>query len=275
VKREEELANIEADPGQIQQIVMNLVVNAVDAMPDGGKLTISVGNVEVDQEYEAAHADIRAGRYVVLAVSDTGLGMDAATQERIFEPFFTTKERDRGTGLGLATVYGIVKQHGGCIWVYSEEGKGSCFKIHFPVVGATPAKGRSSRSTSGASRGDETIMVVEDNEDVRAFACEALKSRGYDVVEAESPSKALNWAEQSKQSIDLLLTDVIMPGMNGKELQRRLSELHPDLLAVFMSGYPDDIIAHHGMLDDGLAFVEKPFRADTLAQRIRQALDGE
>jgi PAS domain S-box-containing protein len=263
---------VKADPSQVEQVIMNLAVNARDAMRDGGQLTIEVRNVELDESYARSHASVEPGLYVMLAVTDNGHGMDAETQAKIFEPFFTTKGPGRGTGLGLSTVYGIVKQSGGHIWLYSEVGRGTSFKIYLPrvegeVVTATPLTPRS-------TRGRETVLLVEDDEQVRALARETLQLGGYRVLEAASPDAALTLARLHTGAVDLLLSDVVMPGMNGRALADRVLVLRPGLKVLFMSGYPSSAIVHHGVLEPGAWFLQKPFTPGSLARKVREVLDA-
>ena len=271
-----DLGMVRADPGQIEQVLMNLVVNARDAMPEGGKLTIETCNVELDEEYAARHVAVKPGPYVHFAVSDTGCGMDATTQARIFEPFFTTKEKGKGTGLGLSTVYGIVKQSGGNIWVYSEPGQGTTFKIYLPqdFSGSTTATGSTLAAVPTLSAGNETILVVEDEEAVRGVAKRILREAGYAVLTAASPDDALLACKAHPGKIDLLLTDVVMPQMSGRVLAERLALERPGIKVVNMSGYTDNAIVHRGTLDPGTNFIAKPFSAADLTRKILEVLDS-
>ncbi len=263
-----------ADIGQIEQVIMNLAVNAADAMPDGGRLTIETSGQYLDDIYAQHRQGVTPGHYVLLAVSDNGAGMDKKTCENIFEPFFSTKG-ENGTGLGLATVYGIVKQHGGNIWVYSEPEKGTTFKIYLPV-----APDHANREASPVEiqaekvRGTETILVVEDDDQVRQLACTILENSGYQVLAADGGSQALETAEAHKGDIQMMLTDVIMPDLNGKDLYRKISRTHPGLKVLYMSGYTSNVIAHHGILEQGIQFIQKPFNVNELAAKVRQVLDA-
>jgi PAS domain S-box-containing protein len=260
-----------ADVVQVEQILMNLAVNAADAMPGGGRLTIATALTELDEAHAASRRDMKPGRYVKLSVRDTGCGMDKETLEQVFEPFFSTKG-ERGTGLGLATVYGIVKQHGGSIWVYSEPGKGAVFNIYLPVAGAAAAAEGGGREAPTDLAGTETVLLVEDNDQVRNLAREVLRRQGYTVLSAKDGIEALNLAESHDGPVHLLLTDVVMPGMNGRELYARAAVLRPGLKVLFMSGYPEDVIAHRGVLDEGVRFVQKPFSVQSLAAKVRETL---
>ncbi len=268
------LGSVRTDLSQFQQIVINLAVNARDAMPNGGKLVIETSNVTLDEDYAKLHAGMKPGRYVMLAISDTGHGMDAEVLSHVFEPFFTTKEKGKGTGLGLATVYGIVQQHGGSIWVYSERGKGTTFKIYLPRVDAVPEAQAPGKTERKGSRGRETILVVEDDKMVRDLAADVLGTHGYKVICASSGEEALQMAARRKSVIHLLLTDVIMPNMNGKQLYEKLSAARPGLKVLYMSGYTGNVIVHHGVLDSGVRFVQKPFAVHELTSKVRDALEG-
>ncbi len=267
------LGRVRADPGQIDQVLVNLAVNARDAMPLGGTLTIETSNADLDAEYVERHLAIGPGRYVLLAVSDTGCGMDTETQSRIFEPFFTTKPEGRGTGLGLSTVYGIVKQSDGYIWVYSEPGRGTTFKIYLPRVDQEATAVEPGEATVEAPRGTETVLLVEDQEMVRDMVREALEMSGYAVLAASGGADALALAAGHRGPIHLLVTDVVMPGMSGRELAERLSTVRPTLRVLFMSGYTDDAISRHGILEEGVTFLQKPFTPDALSRKVRELLD--
>ncbi|HNU70406.1 MAG TPA: ATP-binding protein [Thermodesulfobacteriota bacterium] len=268
------LSLIKGDIGQLEQVVMNLAVNAQDAMPEGGELIIQTAQVELDESYAAEHEGVTPGSYVMLAVSDTGCGLDARTREHLFEPFFTTKGKDKGTGLGLATVYGIIKQHGGNIWVYSEPGQGATFKIYLPVSAASDhTAGRAAKATSAPDmRGSETIMLVEDNEQVRNLTLTFLNRQGYTVLVAGSGQEALRILNQHHGPVHLVLTDVVMPEMNGKQLFAQVSGRYPDARVLYMSGYTEDMIAHCGVMDAGIHFLQKPFSFTVLATKIREIL---
>jgi signal transduction histidine kinase/ActR/RegA family two-component response regulator len=277
VNLQPDLGNIKADPVQLEQVIMNLVVNARDAMPKGGKLTIETSNTYLDQEYATEHMSVERGNYVMLAISDTGCGMNKETRQQIFEPFFTTKAQGKGTGLGLSTVYGIVKQSGGNIWVYSEEGRGTTFKIYFPQVMEDAEEYRRAKTKLEAPRGSETILLVEDADWVRKLARQVLERAGYRVVEADSAAEAIRLIETNRNGtkIDLVLTDVIMPGMSGNDMSKQLLATRPDLPVLYMSGYTDDAIVQHGMLEPGINFIQKPFSPDALALKVREVLDAK
>ncbi len=271
-----ELGAVRADAGQIEQVIMNLAVNARDAMPSGGKLTIETSNVSLDEEFSRLHASLNPGNYVMLAISDTGAGMDSETQSRIFEPFFTTKG-PKGTGLGLSTVYGIVKQSGGYIWVYSEAGKGTTFKIYFPRVARAaeaPAQVVAPAESIAAEPGTETILLVEDEANLRYLARQFLEKQGYQVIEAADGAVAMQIAVAHEAVIHLLLTDVIMPGMNGRELAQRISEIRPNVKVLYMSGYTENVIGRNGTLDAGVRLLQKPFTLRDLKSKVREVLDS-
>jgi PAS domain S-box-containing protein len=265
---------VKADPLQLEHVLINLAVNAVDAMPDGGKLIIETSDVVLENEYIRAHAVAVPGRYVLLSVSDTGHGMEKAMLDKIFDPFFTTKEREKGTGLGLAMVYGIVKQHGGYIWVYSEPERGSTFKIYLPVADQQETEKAAEPDTAKALTGSETILVVEDEKIVRDLVCRTLEASGYAILKAKDVYDALRIAKGHADEIDLLITDIVMPGMNGKELNERMTKVIPDLKVLYMSGYSDNVISHDGFIDDGVKFLQKPFTIGDLTARVRDALKG-
>ena len=267
------LGRVKADPGQVEQVIMNLAVNARDAMPQGGKLTIETANADLDEGYVREHAAVKPGRYVMIAVSDNGTGMPEKVKSRIFEPFFTTKEVGKGTGLGLSTVYGIIKQSGGYIWVYSEVGRGSTFKVYLPRVDS-PADIPLSRSLQPARHGSETVLLVEDEEGVRSLMRQVLHKHGYNVLEARHGGEALLMCERHQGKIDMLLTDVVLQQMSGRELAQRLLKLRPEMKVLYVSGYADDAIVHHGVLTAGMAFLQKPFTTEAFARKIRYVLDG-
>ncbi|PKN23866.1 MAG: hybrid sensor histidine kinase/response regulator [Deltaproteobacteria bacterium HGW-Deltaproteobacteria-22] len=269
-----ELGLVMADQGQIEQVLMNLVVNARDAMPMGGKLTIGTANIELDEEYSERHLAVKPGSYVQLAVSDTGHGMDEQTQKRIFEPFFTTKEKDKGTGLGLAMVYGIVKQSGGDIWVYSELGQGTTFKVYLPRDRSTGARSATvSPVVAGRATGTETVLIVEDEESLRKVIRRVLVAAGYTVMTAKDGDEALQICARHTEELHLVLTDVVMPRMSGRVLVQELAKTRPTVKVVYMSGYTDAAISHHGILDAGTHFLAKPFTSTGLLQKVREVLD--
>jgi two-component system, cell cycle sensor histidine kinase and response regulator CckA len=265
-----------ADPGQMEQVVMNLVVNARDAMPDGGRLLVETRDVVLDDEYARTHIDATPGRYALLSITDNGEGMTAEEQQRAFEPFFTTKDVGKGTGLGLATVHGVVAQSGGHIWLYSEPGEGTTFKIYLPVDGSgQPRDNGTSLAAPTVLTGHETILVVEDEPTVLTLACRVLRRFGYQVHQAASPDEAVRVNHRISGPLHLLLTDVVMPGASGHHLGRQLSLERPDLKVLYMSGYTDNAIVHHGVLDPDTLLLEKPFSAEELARKVREVLDGD
>ncbi|HHM23981.1 MAG TPA: PAS domain-containing sensor histidine kinase [Bacteroidetes bacterium] len=269
-----DLLPVKVDPAQLEQVIINLAINARDAMPNGGRLVIQTENVHVDGEFAAFGGDSPTGDYVLMTVSDTGTGMDEETRSHIFEPFFTTKEPGVGTGLGLSTVYGIVKQSGGYIWVDSEPGRGTTFKIYLPVLESPESGGLEQKTEPGALRGEEVVLVVEDSESVRSIVCRMLGRCGYRPRAVSSPEEALKLVESLDTPPDLLLTDVIMPGMSGRELVQKLKQHWPRLRVIFMSGYPQEAVSKQGVLEPGLAFIQKPFTPQVLLQKIREVLDS-
>jgi PAS domain S-box-containing protein len=270
-----DLGEVRADVGQIEQVIMNLIVNAKDAMPSGGKLTIETANVELDESYARSHLDVKPGPYVMFSVSDTGMGMTPEVRDRIFEPFFTTKEKGKGTGLGLSTVYGIVKQSKGHIWVYSVQGRGTTFKIYLSRVDEPLEEIRKEVLKKELPRGNETILVVEDEEEVRKLAGKILERQGYRVLETFNGDDALVACERSRSPIHLMLADVVMPGMSGSELAKLLKPLYPEIKILYMSGYTDDAIVRHGVLKKGVNYIQKPFTMEGLARKVREVLDKD
>jgi CheY-like chemotaxis protein len=265
----EDLSPIVIDRGQLLQTIVNLAVNARDAMPNGGRLTLTTSDVALDAAYAADHVGVVPGTYVALQVTDSGIGMDEEMQQRAFEPFFTTK--DEGTGLGLATVYGIVHQSNGHVWLYSEPGLGTTFKLYFPRA-STPVIEAHAPATVSTLEGTETILLVEDDDSVRPLVAIVLRAYGYDVLEAESPEQALRLAD-GRDDLDLLLTDVVMPGMNGRELAELLIARQPGLRVLYTSGYPADAMVRAGIADSSAAYIEKPYLPDELARTLRELLD--
>jgi PAS domain S-box-containing protein len=269
-----DLGRTKADPGQIEQVILNLAVNARDAMLNGGKLTIETANIELDENYARSHIGVTPGHYVMLSVSDTGVGIAREVKERIFEPFFTTKEKGKGTGLGLSTVFGIIQQSGGNIWVYSEPGLGTTFKIYLPRIEEDTESLKPSAVSTKSLQGSETILLVEDEEIVRKLACTILQKNGYKVLEAPNGEEALRIVQgQNGNPIHLLVTDVVMPGMSGRQLADHLERLRPEMKILYISGYTDNAIVHHGILDEGMNYIQKPFTIEGLARKVREVLD--
>jgi two-component system cell cycle sensor histidine kinase/response regulator CckA len=269
---EGELGRIKADRGNIEQVIMNLIVNARDAMPKGGKLTVETANVVLDKAFASVHLGAAPGAYVLLTVADTGLGMEKATRLRIFEPFFTTKEQGKGTGLGLSTVFGIVQQCHGGVWVHSDPGRGTTFKVYLPRTEAVAESNRGSLAAL-TQRGTETILLVEDEEAVRVVAQRMLERNGYRVIVAD-PSEALSLSDELGGQIDLLMTDVVMPRMSGATLAARLCERWPAMKVLYVSGYTDGTVVAHGVLESGVPFLQKPFTSEQLARKLRGVLDA-
>jgi two-component system cell cycle sensor histidine kinase/response regulator CckA len=272
-----DLGLVKADRSQIEQVILNLAVNARDAMPEGGRLTIETANVDLDESFSHSSVMLSPGPYVMLAVTDNGCGMDVETQAHIFEPFFTTKEKGKGTGLGLATVYGIVKQSGGYVWVYSEPGRGTSFKVYLPRVWDEPTTPGRDRRIEGQRlpQGTETVLLVEDEKGVRELAREYLEMTGYTVIEAENGHTALELAALHSGPIHLLMTDVVMPGISGRELSERVKAIRPEIRVLFMSGYTDQAVVHHGILETDAVLLQKPFTVAALAAKLRDILNLE
>lgn len=272
-KLDPKIGRVKADPGQLEQVIMNLAINARDAMPNGGKLFLETSNIDADEAYVKQHSTVTPGPYVMLSVSDTGAGMDSSMLDRIFEPFFTTKERGKGTGLGLSTVYGIVKQSGGYIWVYSELGMGTVFKIYLPRTAESAAASVAPGIEARVARGCETVLVVEDQALLRKVVVSMLEQDGYRVLSAQDPQEGLELARAHKGAIDLLISDVIMPGMNGRAFAEQLNLTRPGTKVLFVSGYTENIGSHHGQLEVGSGFLQKPFTYESLGRKVREILD--
>ena len=273
VSADPELGRVSADPGQIEQVLMNLAVNSRDAMAQGGILTIETANVVLDESYTSRHFGLKPGPYVLLAVNDNGSGMDEATKARLFEPFFTTKGPGRGTGLGLSTVFGIVKQSGGGVDVYSEPGLGTSVKVYLPRIDQ-PAAIESEKLRKSVARGSETILLVEDDEMVRRLVCETLLREGYKVIDFADPQEARRKSESHKGTIQLLITDVVMPKVSGRELAAKLLQQRPAMKVLYMSGYTDNAVVNSGILQSEVAFLQKPFTPAALAEKVREVLEG-
>ncbi|WP_189168923.1 ATP-binding protein [Pilimelia anulata] len=262
---------VKADAGRLEQVILNLIVNSRDAMPRGGRITVETANVDLDDEYAAHHVDVSPGPYVMIAVTDTGTGMDTATLRRVFDPFFTTKEVGKGTGLGLSTVFGIVKQSRGNVWIYSEPGRGTTVKVYLPRTHERPAP--PAPADPAAAGGRESVLLVEDEPQVRALLHRILGENGYTVTEAAGPAAALDLLRAGEVPVDLLVTDVVMPGMSGPQLAAAAAEHRPELRVLFLSGYPDRTITHHGDLDERAAFLQKPVVAPALLRKVREVLE--
>lgn len=269
-----DLGRVNADPGQVEQVLMNLVVNARDAMPRGGVLTVETANISLDSNYAKAHIAVRSGSYVMIAVSDSGTGMDEATKERLFEPFFTTKGAGKGTGLGLSTVFGIVKQSGGSVEVYSEQGRGTSVKVYLPRIDQ-PVSLDAQVSRRKPGRGTETVLLVEDDEMVRTLVRETLERNGYRILDAPGPLEARRISDLHKEPIQLLITDVVMPKVSGRELAQQLIARRPSMKVLYMSGYTDNAIVNSGILKKEVAFIQKPFTPTALAEKVRDVLEGD
>jgi CheY-like chemotaxis protein len=264
--------NIKADPNHIEQAIVNLAVNSRDAMPNGGRITIETGNVQIDETYVKTHMGVKPGDFVMVAVSDTGHGMDSATRQNIFEPFFTTKQQGKGTGLGLATVYGMVKQSGGDIWVYSEPGQGTTFKLYFPLVQEPVSGGIGEELGISRQLASETVLLVEDETQVRELTAKMLKQLGYSVLTAENGDTAIEVSQSFTREIALLVTDVVMPNMSGRQVADALVASRPGLRVLFLSGYTEHAVVNHGVLDSNVNFLAKPFSRETLGRKIREVL---
>jgi CheY-like chemotaxis protein len=268
------LWTVAADPTELERVIMNLVLNSRDAMPGHGKLIIETANVIIDEDYASTHADTTPGPYVMISVTDTGAGMTRDVREKLFEPFFTTKEKGKGTGLGLPSVYGIVKQSGGFVWVYSEPGKGTTFKVYLPKSEETRSTSRNT-PTRNRKIGSETILLVEDDDEVRSVATRILRRNGYRVLEAGNGADALRVCEEEDEPVDLIVTDIVMPEMNGPELAEKIREKQPDARILFTSGYTEDAVIRQSFLHPGEAFIEKPFTPASLAKKARELLDPD
>ncbi len=271
----QESCTVEADPGQIEQVILNLIVNAKDAMPGGGEIIIETAEIQLDKHYVDKHTEVKPGRYVLMAISDTGEGMDKEVLSRIFDPFFTTKERGKGTGLGLATVYGIVKQHDGYIYAYSEQNGGTTFKIYLPASKKIAEEEESKHTAKALSQGNETILIVDDNTSICQLIVETLKPLGYKCLQAASGKDAIDLLREYDGEVHLLLTDVVMPAMSGKELAETIRKERPEIKVIFMSGYTENIIAHHGVLEEGINYISKPITPVALTQKIRSVLQDK
>ena len=268
----EKSCTVEADPGQIEQIIMNLIVNARDSMPGGGEIIIETAEVQLDRHYVSKRVEVKPGKYVLLAISDTGEGMDEDVLSKIFDPFFTTKEQGKGTGLGLATVYGIVKQHDGYIYAYSEKDKGTTFKIYFPASNKTTEETENKSTAAALLEGNETILIVDDSPSIRQLIVDILKPLGYKCLQAGSGKNAIDAVRQYSGQVHLLLTDVVMPGMSGRDLATMIGKERPEMKVIFMSGYTENIIVHHGVLEQGINYIAKPITPSALIQKIRSVL---